>query len=45
MEHLRDISLRNCSITMKGLTHLNWLRLENINIMGAPVDGRLTVDS
>lgn len=39
MDNLRDICLKNCSITKMGLKHLNWTRLENINIMGARVDG------
>lgn len=39
MDHLRDICLRNCSITKNGLVHMNWSRLENINIIGASIDG------
>lgn len=39
MEHLRDICLRNCAITQNGLVHLNWSRLENINIVGAAIEG------
>lgn len=39
MDHLRDICLKNCSITKNGLKHLNWSRLENINIIGASIDG------
>lgn len=39
MGHLRDICLKNCSITKNGLIHLNWSRLENINIIGASIDG------
>lgn len=40
MEHLRDICLKNCSITQDGLQDLNWDRLENVNIVGTAINGK-----
>lgn len=40
MKCLRDISLRDCAITREGLVCLQWDRLENINIIGAHIDGK-----
>lgn len=45
METLRDICLKNCKITNEGLKHLNWMQLENINIIGASIVGKLSSTS
>lgn len=44
MESLRDISLKNCKVSNEGLKHLNWKRLENINIIGVSIRGKRNSD-
>lgn len=44
MESLRDICLKNCNVSNEGLKHLNWKRLENINIIGVSIRGKRSFD-
>lgn len=39
MNNLKDICLKNCSVTKSGLGCLKWDILENINIIGTYIDG------
>lgn len=41
MENLRDICLKNCKVSHEGLRNLNWKRLENINIIGVSIRGKI----
>lgn len=41
MDGLRDICLKNCKVSHEGLIKLNWKQLENINIIGVSIRGKL----
>lgn len=41
MDGLRDICLKNCKVSHEGLKKLNWKQLENINIIGVSIRGKL----
>lgn len=36
---LKEISLRNCKVTSEGLKHLDWQKLENVDMNGIRFTG------
>lgn len=43
MDGLRDICLKNCKVSHEGLKNLNWKQLENINIIGVSIRGKIKI--